>query len=144
MKTIGTEEHFVTEEVVTAWSRLEPLAREDSPGGAPPGEMGDRLREVGDRRIGAMDEAGLDVQVISLTSPGLHNLPAGEAARLQVDTNDRIAAIVNTHPDRFQRAQPRPRRQLADLRGRRVAARPALHPPAAATAASSGCALRGV
>ena len=102
MKTIGTEEHFVTDEVVAAWSRLDSRAREDSRASVPPGELGERLREVGERRIAAMDEAGLDVQVISLTSPGLHNLPADEATRLQVETNDRIAELVNAHPDRFQ------------------------------------------
>jgi hypothetical protein len=102
MKTIGTEEHFVTDEVVTAWSRLDSRAREDSPGSAPPGELGERLREVGERRIAAMDESGLDVQVISLTSPGLHNLPADEATGLQVETNDRIAELVNGRRDRFQ------------------------------------------
>jgi uncharacterized protein len=102
MRTIGTEEHFVTDEVVTAWSCLDSSAREDSRGGAPPGEMGERLREVGERRIAAMDETGLDIQVISLTSPGLHNLPADEATRLQVETNDRIAELVASHPDRFQ------------------------------------------
>jgi uncharacterized protein len=102
MRTIGTEEHFVTDEVAAAWSALDPAAREDSRAGVPPGDLGDRLREVGERRIAAMDEAGLDVQVISLTSPGLHNLRAGEAARLQVETNDRIAELVSAHPDRFQ------------------------------------------
>jgi hypothetical protein len=44
------------------------------------------IREVGERRIAAMDEDGLDVKVISLTSPGLHNLPADQAAGLQVET----------------------------------------------------------
>ncbi len=102
MKTIGTEEHFVTEDVLAAWSRLEPSAREASRAGAPPGELGERLREVGERRIAAMDEAGLEVQVISLTSPGLHNLPADEATGLQVETNDRIAELVSAHPDRFE------------------------------------------
>lgn len=102
MKTIGTEEHFVTEEVVAAWSLLDSSACEDSPASVPPGEMGERLREVGDRRIAAMDKAGLDVQVISLTSPGLQNLAADEATRLQVETNDRIAELVRAHPDRFQ------------------------------------------
>lgn len=102
MKTIGTEEHFVTDEVVTAWGRLASPAREDSPGSLPPGDLGERLREVGDRRIAAMDEAGLDVQVISLTSPGLHNLAADEATGLQTQTNDRIAELVSAHPDRFQ------------------------------------------
>ena len=102
MKTIGTEEHFVTDEVVTAWGRLGSPARDDSRASTPPGELGERLREVGPRRIASMDEAGLDVQVISLTSPGLHSLSADEATRLQVETNDRIAELVNAHPDRFQ------------------------------------------
>jgi uncharacterized protein len=102
MKTIGTEEHFVTDEVLKAWSGLDSLAREDSRAGVPPEEIGERLREVGERRIAAMDEAGLDVQVISLNSPGLQNLPADEAVRLQVETNDRIGELVDAHPDRFQ------------------------------------------
>jgi uncharacterized protein len=102
MRTIGTEEHFVTDDVVTAWSKLEGSARDDARAGVPPGDLGERLREVGDRRIAAMDEAGLDVQVISLTSPGLHCLPADDATRLQVETNDRIAELVNAHSDRFQ------------------------------------------
>ena len=102
MKTIGTEEHIVTEAVLEAWSRLDPDAGEDSRASVPPGEMGERLQEVGERRITAMDRAGLDVQVISLTSPGLHNLPADQAAGLQVETNDRIAELVSAHPDRFQ------------------------------------------
>jgi predicted TIM-barrel fold metal-dependent hydrolase len=102
LRTIGTEEHFVTEEVLAAWSRLDP----DTPGGAapsvPPGERGERLREVGERRLTAMDEAGLEIQVISLTSPGLHPLPADQATGLQVATNDRIAELVSSYPDRLQ------------------------------------------
>jgi predicted TIM-barrel fold metal-dependent hydrolase len=98
MRTIGTEEHFVTDEVLREWSRLDPSSGDT----VPPGEMGERLREVGERRIAAMDEAGLDVQVISLTSPGLHNLAADDAVGLQVQTNDRIAELVSAHPDRFQ------------------------------------------
>ena len=102
MRTIGTEEHFVTEEVAAAWDRLGPDAREDSRASVPAGELGERLAEVGERRIAAMDQAGLDVQVISLTSPGLHDLPAAEGARLQIQTNDRIAELVRSRPDRFQ------------------------------------------
>ena len=98
MQTIGTEEHFVTEEVLAAWRAV----REDLRSSAPPGDIGERLVEVGERRIAAMDEAGLDVQVISLTAPGLHDLPAEEATRLQVQTNDRIAELVRARPDRFQ------------------------------------------
>jgi len=102
MKTIGTEEHFVTDEVVAAWSRLDPDAHDDAQASVPPGEMGERLREVGERRIAEMDAAGLDIQVISLTAPGLHSLPADDATRLQAETNDHIAELVGAHPDRFQ------------------------------------------
>jgi hypothetical protein len=152
MKTIGTEEHFVTEEVVTAWSRLDSRARDDSRASAPPGEMGERLREVGERRIAAMDEAGLDVQVISLTSPGLHNLPANEATRLQVETNDRIAELVNADPDRFQGLRhpryPRARRSRARARAgghqdkgeRYISAGERLSGPEPAFSADSGAA----
>jgi len=102
MRTIGTEEHFVTDEVITAWSHLGSAAREDAPPSVIPAEMQERLGEVAERRIAAMDAAGLDIQVISLTSPGLGNLAAQEATHLQVETNDRIAELVNAHPDRFQ------------------------------------------
>ncbi|HEX4035459.1 MAG TPA: amidohydrolase family protein [Solirubrobacteraceae bacterium] len=102
MKTVGTEEHFVSDEVLAAWSRIDSAAREDFSASAMPVEIEERLREVGERRIAAMDEAGLDVQVISLTSPGLHNLPPQEAIGLQAATNDRIAELVRAHPDRFQ------------------------------------------
>jgi predicted TIM-barrel fold metal-dependent hydrolase len=101
MRTIGTEEHFVTEEVLAAWHAAS-QAGADGRAGAPPGDMGERLREVGERRIAAMDAAGLDIQVISLTSPGLHIVPADEATHLQVETNDRIAELVKSHPDRLQ------------------------------------------
>ena len=42
MKTIGTEEHFVTDEVVTAWSRLDSHAREDSRAERPSRGRGER------------------------------------------------------------------------------------------------------
>src|ERR1700727_1948510 len=102
MKTIGTQENFVTDEVVAAWGRLAPAAGEDTQASVPPGEMGERLGEVGERRIAAMDEAGPDVPGISLTAPGLHNLPPDDATRLQVETNDLIAELVAAHPDRLQ------------------------------------------
>jgi predicted TIM-barrel fold metal-dependent hydrolase len=102
MKTIGTEEHFVSDAVAAAWGELSPAARGDARAGVPPGELGERLREVGERRIAAMDAAGLSVQVISLTQPALHPLPGDVAARLQVETNDLIAELVAGHPERFQ------------------------------------------
>jgi predicted TIM-barrel fold metal-dependent hydrolase len=101
MKTIGVEEHLVTAEVLTAWDRLDP-ADPDAWNGAPEGDIRERLGEVGERRLTAMDSAGVDVQVISLTAPGLHSLPAQAARELQVCTNDHIAELVRANPTRFQ------------------------------------------
>lgn len=119
MKTIGTEEHFVTDAVAAAWERLSPAARGDARAGVPPGEIGERLREVGARRIAAMDAAGLTVQVISLTAPGLHPLSAVQARRLQVETNNGLAELVASEPDRFQGlatlALPDPRAAAREL-----------------------------
>ncbi len=119
MRTIGTEEHFVTDAVAVAWSELSPASRADARAGVPPGALGDRLREVGERRIAAMDEAGLTVQVLSLASPGLHPLPADVARALQVRTNDTLAERVAARPDRLQGlatlALPDPRAAAREL-----------------------------
>ncbi len=102
MRIVATEEHFVTDGVASAWGEMSATARADSRAGVPPGELGERLREVGERRIAAMDAAGVTVQVLSLTSPGLHPLPAAVANRLQVEANEAIAELLAAHPDRFQ------------------------------------------
>jgi len=102
MKTIGTEEHFLTENVLEAWSRSNERAGAPDRVRIPGGDLAAQLQEVGARRIAAMDEAGLDVQVISLTTPGLQSLAPAEATSLQVETNDRTAELVNAHPHRFQ------------------------------------------
>lgn len=48
-----------------------------------------------------MDETGLDMQVLSLTTPGLHDLGA-ESVDLTRRTNDLLAEVVARHPARFQ------------------------------------------
>jgi uncharacterized protein len=41
-----------------------------------------QLSDVGERRIAEMDAARIDVQVLSLNSPSVEQLDAGEAAAL--------------------------------------------------------------
>lgn len=48
-----------------------------------------------------MDEAGIDVQVLSLTAPGVEQLDATEAIPLARVTNDDLAAAIRRHPNRF-------------------------------------------
>jgi hypothetical protein len=58
---IGTEETFSTHELMVLNDRL---FLEDT-----------GLAEIGPRRIGAMDEAGINVQILSAHTPGVQNVP---------------------------------------------------------------------
>ena len=47
------------------------------------------------------DAQGIDVQVLSHTASGIPLIPASEAVSLAREINDRLAAVIRTHPDRF-------------------------------------------
>jgi uncharacterized protein len=48
-----------------------------------------------------MDESGVDVQVLSVTTPALHNLEPEESVTLARQTNDLVAAATAKYPTRF-------------------------------------------
>src|SRR6266478_3940309 len=48
-----------------------------------------------------MDEAGIDVQVISHGAPSTQRLDPETAVRLARNANDRLAQAIAAHPDRF-------------------------------------------
>jgi len=100
MKVTALEEHFVTAEVLGAWhsqdNRWQDLAM------VPSGERAQRLLEVGPGRLAAMDEAGIDISVLSLTTPGVQSLDPEIAVNLARLANDRLAASVRKYPDRLQ------------------------------------------
>jgi predicted TIM-barrel fold metal-dependent hydrolase len=91
MRTITLEEHFATRAYL------------EGPGGhvAQHGAIFDRLCDLDELRIAEMDEAGIDVQVLSLTAPGIEQLGAAEARSWARSTNDHLADAVRRHPDRF-------------------------------------------
>jgi predicted TIM-barrel fold metal-dependent hydrolase len=60
-----------------------------------------RLDDVGELRLKEMDEAGIDMQVLSHSMPGLQKLDAETAVPLARRANDRLNEIVRAHPDRF-------------------------------------------
>lgn len=100
MKLIGIEEHFLTAEVRAAWNdmRLEAI---DPSVAAHSGAVERRLLDLADERVALMDETGLDVQVLSLTTPALHDLGPG-SLDLARRTNDVAALAVTRHPARLQ------------------------------------------
>ena len=48
-----------------------------------------------------MDEAGIDIQVLSHGAPSAQKLTGSDAAALTARVNDRLAAFVKAKPDRF-------------------------------------------
>ena len=60
-----------------------------------------KLDDLGALRIAAMDEAGIDLQVISENNPATQNLDAETAVKLARESNDVLYEAVRAHPGRF-------------------------------------------
>jgi predicted TIM-barrel fold metal-dependent hydrolase len=59
------------------------------------------LEDVGERRIKRMDEAGIDVQVLSHVQPGPQGFDREDAFRFARESNDWLGEIVKQYPTRF-------------------------------------------
>ena len=60
-----------------------------------------KLVDVDEQRLRVMDDAGIDIQVLSVTAPGSQQVPVEAAAELSRALNDRCTEAIATHPDRF-------------------------------------------
>ena len=111
LKRIAVEEAFVTEEIGQEWKKVltskfvEPGFRMmgNSILGEDPGArmVHSRLVDVGAGRIAQMDAEGIDVAVLSITSPGVQAFDAVTATRLARHANDVLAAAVAANPSRL-------------------------------------------
>lgn len=105
MKIIALEEHFLDPAVAAASVGPVPGSDHDA------GERGDasvalpytpgpdQLTDLGEHRIADMDAHGIDVQILSSLST--QQLPPAVAVDVVRQTNDRLAAALRAHPDRF-------------------------------------------
>lgn len=88
MRVIALEEHFTA-----------PALPVHGPGRKP--EIRARLHDVSTGRLADMDAAGIDVQVLSASSPGTHLQAPEEAIATARGANDLLAEAVAARPDRF-------------------------------------------
>lgn len=59
------------------------------------------LLDLGEGRLRGMDAAGVDMQILSLGSPGVQNFDPATAVSLARLANNRLAAAIKAHPTRF-------------------------------------------
>jgi predicted TIM-barrel fold metal-dependent hydrolase len=102
MRIIAIEEHFSTplyREKVKAneFRNFYITSRSEQIGHDIPAELGD----IGGERLKHMDAHGVDVQVLSFTSPGTQGFAANEAIPMAHDANDRLYEAMKAHPTRF-------------------------------------------
>jgi predicted TIM-barrel fold metal-dependent hydrolase len=100
MKLIAIEEHFLTPDIRAAWASS--AIGQEGTAAFDLGTIEERLDDLGNGRIALMDESGVDIQVLSVTTPALHNLEAEKSVMLAQRTNDLVAATIAGHPARFQ------------------------------------------
>jgi 2,3-dihydroxybenzoate decarboxylase len=91
-KVVAVEEHFQTREL---YERFEPHDRMNR------SNWLEGMYDLADRRLREMDEAGIDIQVISHCTPGTSKLDPESAVRLARHANDTLHEAVQLHPDRF-------------------------------------------
>jgi uncharacterized protein len=98
MRTIALEEHCLTPELrELVEADVDPYYIRQ---GSPPA-LEARLLDLGEGRLAAMDAQGIDMQVLSSGQPGLEHSSGERAVAVARAFNDRIAAAVAAHPDRF-------------------------------------------
>ena len=111
-RRIATEEAFATQEQLAEFRKI--LDRGDCDLGfkhlmgfymSSPSERAQHIMrcliDLDDVRIGHMDESGIDMQVLALTSPGVQVMDAATAVRVARNANDELAAAISRHPTRF-------------------------------------------
>jgi predicted TIM-barrel fold metal-dependent hydrolase len=99
MRTIAVEEHFISPAFLAGPGRA--FMDQIQNRGARGMKIVERLRDVGDQRIAEMDAAGIDMQLLSLNSPGVEQAEVAEAVSVAREANDFLAEAVKNNPRRF-------------------------------------------
>lgn len=112
-KKIDLENHFASEAWVDALLKNEgyPRLTKDpqtkykmhaGPGVSLPYGLLDTLLDLDEGRVALLDEAGIDMAVLSLAAPGTEPLEPSIGTKVAKATNDTLAEAIARHPDRFE------------------------------------------
>src|ERR1700674_2188563 len=88
-RVIAIEEHYWDAELSARMGR------------AAPADLQKRISDLGALRLKEMDEAGIDMQVLSHGAPATQNLDAETAVPLARAVNDRLHQFIQANPRRF-------------------------------------------
>ncbi len=106
MKIIALEEHYSTPEINAAWKALPPELQDPITTNFGTGKIADGLLDMSGDPLGArlknMDDNGIDVQVLSLTTPGVQSFDPAQSVDFARRCNDLAAELIAKRPDRFQ------------------------------------------
>ncbi|MVN23342.1 amidohydrolase family protein [Mucilaginibacter arboris] len=104
MRIVTLEEHFSLPEFIKRIPE-EVIAERGWPDTQNPPPMMQKaqalLPEIGEERLRSMDEAGITVQVLSVSGAGADLLPGEEGIRLAQDYNNLLAQKIAAYPNRF-------------------------------------------
>jgi len=92
MKFIGLEEHFSTPDYIAEFK-----SKSDDEYA-----VFDKICDVGSLRVAQMDEAGVAMQIVSLSTPGVEQLGGDDAVRVSAEINAYISRAIEENPERFR------------------------------------------
>jgi 5-carboxyvanillate decarboxylase len=112
-RRIAVEEAFVPPDLVSTYLRMIEEGTADDPGfrslwgfygsdvGARTTGVLGRIQDLGEGRIRDMDATGIDMQILSLSCPGVQLFDAPTGSALARSANDQLAEAIRKYPKRF-------------------------------------------
>jgi 5-carboxyvanillate decarboxylase len=106
-RRIATEEAFAIPEQMAALRELIASSKDYDPDTflagmqTEGGRLTQRLLDLDDERLRIMDDAGVSMHLLAMTSTGVQQFSADKAAALAGIGNDRLAQAIKDHPGRY-------------------------------------------